>query len=141
MGESETTSDGRYYISDYFMTEYQPLPYPTLFYTAAYADEWAPNGETEWHGYPIQQISQDVLDAFLAQARAEAVPQHSASSALGAPLPELEAKLEDKFLMQKSADPDEVFQSKVVMALLFSAIVAVAAVLISMRKVWKQPKR
>ena len=81
MGESETTSDGRYYISDYFMTEYQPIPYPTLFYTAAYADEWAPNGETEWNGYTIQQISQDVFDAILAQARGEKPPEFSPTPA------------------------------------------------------------
>ncbi|PKM39437.1 MAG: hypothetical protein CVV04_10540 [Firmicutes bacterium HGW-Firmicutes-9] len=71
MGESETTSDGRYYISDYYMTEHQPISYPTLLYTAEYADEWAPNCETEWNGYPIQQISQDVLDATLSKARGE----------------------------------------------------------------------
>lgn len=48
------------------------IPYPTLYYTADYANEWAPNGETEWNGYPIQQISQAELDSFLAQARGEA---------------------------------------------------------------------
>ena len=51
-----------------------PIPYPTLYYTEAYAAEWAPNGETEWSGYPIQQISQAELDAVLAEARGEDVP-------------------------------------------------------------------
>ena len=51
------------------------IPYPTLYYTAAYASEWAPNGETEWNGYPIQQISREELDAILAEARGEAAPE------------------------------------------------------------------
>jgi len=140
MGESETTADGRYYISDYFMTEYQPISYPTLLYTAEYADEWAPNGETEWNGYQIQQISQDVLDATLAQARAEAVPQHSASSALVAPLPDFNEKLADKSLLQKPADPDEVFWSRVMVAVVFTTVVIIAALLVSMRDVWMKKK-
>lgn len=77
MGESETTSDGRYYISDYYLTEHQPISYPTLLYTAEYADEWAPNGETEWNGYTIQQISQEELDATLSKARGEKQPEFS----------------------------------------------------------------
>ena len=51
------------------------IPYPTLYYTAAYAGEWAPNGETEWNGYPIQQISREELEALLAEARGEAAPE------------------------------------------------------------------
>ena len=141
MGESETTSDGRYYISDYFMTEHQPLSYPTLFYTAEYAYEWAPHGETKWHGYPIQQISQDVLDAALAQARSEANAHLYASAKIGAPVPKLGARLDGKSLLEKPVDPKDAFQTKVVTAILFTAIVAVAALLVSMRKVWKRPKR
>ena len=57
----------------------QTIPYPTLYYTAAYADEWSPSGETEWNGYSIQQISQEELDAILAEARGEEMPRVSVS--------------------------------------------------------------
>ncbi len=57
----------------------QAAGYPTLYYTAAYANEWAPNGETEWNGYPIQQISQEELNAILTEARGEEYPAVSAS--------------------------------------------------------------
>jgi len=77
-GESEKSPDGRYFISKYSWSRLQPIPYPTLFYTAAYADEWAPNGETEWNGYPIEEISQDELNAILAEARGEPAPAVSA---------------------------------------------------------------
>jgi hypothetical protein len=131
MGESETTSDGRYYISDYFMTEYQPIPYPTLFYTAEYADEWAPNGETTWNGHPIQQISQDVIDAVLAQARGEKQPEFSsrpvpASAGAGSSL---------------ELSEDETFWSRAVVAVSFTAIVIAVALVICMRYVWKIPTR
>jgi len=129
MGESETTSDGRYYISDYFMTEYQPIPYPTLFYTAEYADEWAPNGETTWNGYPIQQISQDVIDAVLAQARGEKQPEFSAAP--------LQASAGTGSSLELSED--ETFWSRVVFAVTFTAIVIAAALVICMRYVWKKP--
>ena len=33
------------------------------------------HGETEWNGYPIQQISQEELEALLAEARGEAAPE------------------------------------------------------------------
>ncbi|MBA4347535.1 MAG: hypothetical protein C0413_01630, partial [Clostridiales bacterium] len=62
--------------------------------TAAYAGEWAPNGETEWNGYTIQQISQMELDAILAEARGEELPVATASPAptaaqqTNAPVPE-----------------------------------------------------
>ena len=75
LGETARTPDGRYYISGYDQTLSRPIPYPTLLYTAAYASEWAPNGETEWNGYPIQQISQEELEAILAKARGEASPE------------------------------------------------------------------
>ena len=71
-GETGKTADGTSYISGSSDHRGEAIPYPTLYYTAAYAAEWSPNGETEWNGYPIQQISQDVLDAVIAQARGEA---------------------------------------------------------------------
>ena len=85
LGETAKTPDGRYYISGYRQTLSRPIPYPTLLYTAAYADEWAPNGETEWNGYPIQQISQEELDALLAQARAKTAPASVAPSPTSLP--------------------------------------------------------
>ena len=78
-GEEEKTPDGKGYISRLYDRDGTVIPYPTLYYTAAYADEWAPNGETEWNGYPIQQISQEELDAILAEARGEEAPAVSAS--------------------------------------------------------------
>jgi len=68
-GETERTSDGKGFIVHYYEESDKTIPYPTLYYTAAYANEWAPNGETEWNGYTIQQISQEELDAILAEAR------------------------------------------------------------------------
>ncbi|HWR30384.1 MAG TPA: hypothetical protein VN631_11200, partial [Negativicutes bacterium] len=64
-----------------------PFPYPTLYYTEAYAAEWAPNGETEWNGYPIQQISQAELDAVLAEARGEEVLSAATPAPTAAPSP------------------------------------------------------
>ncbi len=63
--------NGSGYISGSHDHNGEAIPYPTLYYTAAYADEWALNGETEWNGYTIQQISQEELDAILAEARGE----------------------------------------------------------------------
>ena len=71
-GETERTSDGKGFIVHYYEESDKTIPYPTLYYTAAYANEWAPNGETEWNGYTIQQISQEELDAILAEARGQA---------------------------------------------------------------------
>ncbi|MDD4312125.1 MAG: hypothetical protein PHW41_06550, partial [Eubacteriales bacterium] len=78
--ETEKTPDGKSYISNSYERRGEIIPYPTLYYTAAYADEWAPNGETEWNGYPIQQISQEDLDAILAEARGEAAAESVALS-------------------------------------------------------------
>ena len=86
LGETARTPDGRYYISGYRETLSRPIPYPTLLYTAAYASEWAPNGETEWNGYPIQQISQEELAALLAEARGKTAPTEVTPSPT--PLPE-----------------------------------------------------
>ena len=78
-GEDERTPDGKSFIMRRYDPNGKVIPYPTLYYTAAYAAEWAPNGETEWNGYPIQQISQEELDAILAEARGEEAPAVSAS--------------------------------------------------------------
>ena len=85
-GETERTSDGKGFIVHYYEESDKIIPYPTLYYTAAYASEWAPNGETEWNGYPIQQISQEELDAILAEARRETAPEEVTPSPT--PLPE-----------------------------------------------------
>ena len=77
--EKGKTPDGKGYISGSSRMRGEVIPYPTLYYTAAYADEWAPNGETEWNGYPIQQISQEELDSVIAEARGEDVPLVSVS--------------------------------------------------------------
>ena len=90
--ETEKTPDGKSYTSVFSQIRGEIIPYPTLYYTAAYASEWSPNGETEWNGYPIQQISQEELDAILAEARGQVAPESvnlSPSPALTpSPLPE-----------------------------------------------------
>jgi len=78
--EDERTPDGKSFITRLYDPNGKVIPYPTLYYTAAYANEWAPNGETEWNGYPIQQISQEELDVILTEARGEEAPAVSASS-------------------------------------------------------------
>ncbi len=85
-GETEKTSDGKGFIVHYYEESDKIIPYPTLYYTAAYASEWAPNGETEWNGYPIQQISQEELEALLAQARGKTASAEVTPSPT--PLPE-----------------------------------------------------
>jgi len=80
-GEKGRTPDGKSYISDSSERRDEIIPYPTLYYTAAYADEWAPNGETEWNGYTIQQISQEELDAILSEARGGEPPAAVSSPA------------------------------------------------------------
>ena len=84
--EKEKTPDGKSYTSVFSQMRGEIIPYPTLFYTAAYASEWSPNGETEWNGYPIQQISQEELDAVLAEARGKTAPAEVTPSPT--PLPE-----------------------------------------------------
>ncbi|MDD4312124.1 MAG: leucine-rich repeat domain-containing protein [Eubacteriales bacterium] len=78
--EDGKTPDGKCFITYLYDTNGETIAYPTLYYTAAYAGEWAPNGETDWNGYPIQQISQEELDAILTEARGEAVPESVALS-------------------------------------------------------------
>ncbi|MDO4543517.1 MAG: leucine-rich repeat protein [Clostridia bacterium] len=36
----------------------------TLYYYPEYAKQWAPNGETTWHGYAIREIQQQRVDYF-----------------------------------------------------------------------------
>ena len=79
--ETGKTADGKSFISSSYEAEGKVIPYPTLYYTAAYADEWAPNGETVWNGYPIDELSQDELNAILAEARGEPVPTPTATAA------------------------------------------------------------
>ena len=100
-GETERTSDGKGFIVHYYEESDKIIPYPTLYYTAAYASEWAPNGETEWNGYPIQQISQEELDAILAEARRETAPEEVTPSPT--PLPESTQKPSEK-TVESSAD-------------------------------------
>ena len=84
--EDGETPDGKSYITYFYDTNGEVFPYPTLCYTAAYASEWAPNGETEWNGYPIQQISPEELEALLAEARGKTAPAEVTPSPT--PLPE-----------------------------------------------------
>ena len=84
--EDGKTPDGKCFITYLYDTNGEIIPYPTLYYTAAYASEWAPNGETEWNGYPIQQISQEELDTIIAEARGKTAPAEVTPSP--APLPE-----------------------------------------------------
>ena len=84
--EDGKTPDGKCFITYLYDINGEIIPYPTLYYTAAYASEWAPNGETEWNGYPIQQISQTELDAILAEARGKTAPEEVTPSPT--PLPE-----------------------------------------------------
>ncbi len=84
--EDGKTPDGKSYITYFYDTNGEVFPYPTLYYTAAYASEWAPNGETEWNEYLIQQISQEELDALLVEARGKTAPAEVTPSPT--PLPE-----------------------------------------------------
>ena len=84
--ETGRSADGKGYISSSHAHGGEIIPYPTLYYTAAYASEWAPSGETEWNGYPIQQISQEELDTILAEARGKTAPAEVTPSPT--PLPE-----------------------------------------------------
>lgn len=121
--ETDKTPDGKSYISSSSERRGETIPYPTLYYTAAYADEWAPNGETEWNGYTIQQISQEELDAILAEARGEESPMLTgtpAQTASATTAPEPTATSPDK------NEPDQA-NSPMVEILLLSAIAAVAA--------------
>jgi len=131
--ETNKTPDGKNYISNSSERRGEIIPYPTLYYTAAYAEQWAPNGETEWNGYTIQQISQEELDAILAEARGEAttvpmVTPTQTTSATTAPEPTATAQETNDANQADSSTPE---------ILLLSAITAVAAgiaALVWMRK-------
>ncbi|NLI53344.1 MAG: leucine-rich repeat domain-containing protein [Clostridiales bacterium] len=113
------TPDGRYYISDSTDNRGEPIPYPILYYTAAYAGEWAPNGETEWNGYPIEEISQGELSAILAEARGEPVPSPIATAT---PTP-VETPVSTAST-QEANEPNRAPLIEGLLALLIAAIVA-----------------
>jgi hypothetical protein len=120
--EDGRTPDGKSFITYFYDTNGEIFPYPTLYYTAAYADEWAPNGETEWNGYTIQQISQEELDAILAEARGETTPVATGTPAQTTSIttePEPTVTSPDKY------EPDQA-TSPVIEILLLSAIAVVA---------------
>jgi len=137
-GETEKTSDGKGFIVHYYEESDKIFSYPTLYYTAAYANEWAPNGETEWNGYTIQQISQEELDAILAEARGEATPVLTGTptqTASPTTAPEPTETSPDK------NEPDQA-TSATVEILLPSAIAAVAVGIVVMLVVRKhRPKK
>ena len=120
--EDGKTPDGKSFITYFYDTNGEIIPYPTLYYTAAYASEWAPNGETEWNGYPIQQISQEELDAVLAEARGQVAPEPTATpaqtavAATTAPQPTAPAQVTNEAKQASSSAPE---------ILLLSAIAAV----------------
>ncbi len=127
-GETDKTTDGKSYISDSSDRRGDVIPYPTLYYTAAYADEWAPNGETEWSGYTIQQISQEELDAILAEARGEEGIEASNSPALTA-TPETEGQQTETAAPEKAeADAAPVTGGAILLAAIGTAAVSVVVV-------------
>ena len=130
-GETERTTDGKGFIVHYYEQSDKIIPYPTLYYTAAYADEWAPNGETEWNGYAIQQISQEELDAILADARGEEVPLTTVAPApTAAPQPE-EQQIETPTPEKTEADAAPATSSEtILLAAIGIAAIAVTVVLI-----------
>ena len=124
--EKGKTPDGKGYISDSSHMRGEVIPYPTLYYTAAYADEWAPNGETEWNGYSIQQISQEELNAILAQARGEDDPTVSAS-----PVPTEAPQAETPVPDQSDSNPAPAMGvGTVLLAAVGIAAIAVAVIVI-----------
>ncbi|HWQ97273.1 MAG TPA: leucine-rich repeat protein [Clostridia bacterium] len=133
--EDGKTPDGKSFISYFYDTNGEIFPYPTLYYTAAYADEWAPNGETEWNSYQIQQISQEELDAILAEARGEAIPESTATptpTAVATTVPEATAAA------QETDEPNQAGSSTVEILLLsaIALVVAGIAVFVVARKRW-----
>ena len=126
-GEKERTADGKSFITRFYDPNGKIIPYPTLFYTAAYADEWAPNGETEWNGYPIEEISQDELNAILAEARGEPAPTSIATAASAAT-----AELTDSETQTEQANTADTPLVWVLVAGLIVLIV-VAVVVVSVR--------
>jgi hypothetical protein len=130
-GETEKTPDGKSFITRFYDPNGKTIPYPTLFYTAAYADEWAPNGETEWNGYPIEEISQDELNAILAEARGEPAPTPIATAA---PLAS-----NSSALAQKGTSTDHASLFGVLLAGLIALVgAAVAVVVVRIKKSWRK---
>ena len=123
--EDGKTPDGKSYITYFYDTNGEVFPYPTLYYTAAYASEWAPNGETEWNGYPIRQISQEELDALLAEARGKTAPAAATSSPT--PLPE-NTRMPSTATADSSADNGLVFEAFVLVIVMVGVAVAVLLV-------------
>ena len=124
--ETEKTLDGKSYISSSYKRRGEIIPYPTLYYTAAYADEWAPNGETEWNGYTIQQISQAELDAILAEVRGEALPA-AVSSPAPATMQQIETPAPEK---AKTEAATMTGAEEILLVVIGTATVAVVVVLI-----------
>ena len=133
-GEEEKTPDGKDYISRLYDKNGTVIPYPTLYYTAAYANEWAPNGETEWNGYPIQQISQEELDAILAEARGETSPAVSASPVL------TETPLAEAPALDQSETKPSIAMVFVTILLLEMGILAIVLVVIAISRSRKAKK-
>ena len=133
-GEDERTPDGKSFITRLYDPNGKVIPYPTLYYTAAYANEWAPNGETEWNGYPIQQISQEELDAILAEARGEAAPVVSAS-----PVPTEASQTETPAPDESVSKPTSVMGAGTILlpAIGIAAIAIVVIVILSKQKAKK----
>ena len=120
--EDGKTPDGKSFITYFYDTNGEVFPYPTLLYTAAYAGEWAPNGETEWNGYPIQQISQEELDAILAEARGKTTPAEVTPSPT--PLPESTQKPSEE-TAESSADDKWVLEAFVLAVVAVGVAIAV----------------
>ena len=120
--EDGKTPDGKSFITYFYDTNGEVFPYPPLLYTAAYASEWAPNGETEWNGYPIQQISQEELDAILAEARGKTTPAEVTPSPT--PLPESTQKPSEE-TAESSADDKWVLEAFVLAVVAVGVAIAV----------------
>ena len=127
--EDGKTPDGKCFITYLYDTNGEIIPYPTLYYTAAYASEWAPNGETEWNGYPIQQISQDELEAVLAEARGKTAPAQVTPSPT--PLPESTQKPSTE---TAESSEDDGWGSKAFVLAIVMVGVAIAVLLVRKKK-------
>ena len=133
--ETGKTPDGKSYISNSSNRRGEAIPYPTLYYTASYADEWAPNGETEWNGYTIQQISQEELDAILAEARGETVAEVSnslAPTALQTEGQQIETPTPEK--TEEDAAPATSIETILLAAIGISAIAVTVVLIVRGRK-------
>ncbi|MEZ4627479.1 MAG: leucine-rich repeat domain-containing protein [Eubacteriales bacterium] len=73
--ETGKSKDGKCFISNSIGESGTEIPYPTILYTAAYANEWAPNGETEWKGYPIRELSAEEARSLPVRADSQTIVQ------------------------------------------------------------------